>query len=223
MGASPGWTRGVGPAPRVGSGASGAAVRLAVPGQVPAGEHAAASWARPRRPASPAVGPLTVLRARRSRRRRPHRSCTLSSNACGPTRWRQDATRARPAQTTVHPSPPKALAGAHGETRVLHAIVDGGRLRPRLACPPLEVPTRGQGAHIWAARSWHRASCGGPPPHRSASRPRDASGSVEAVRSGMVLALLSGHGCTGAQPPPVELRYARRPRIAHGGNAMRTA
>src|SRR5262245_43654600 len=100
---------------------------------------------------------------------------------------------------------------------VLHAIVDGGRLRPRLACPPLEVPTRGQGAHIWAARSWHRASGGGPPPHRSASLPRDASGSVEAVRSGMVLALLSGHGCTGAQPPPVELRYARRPRIAHGG------
>src|SRR5262249_28521260 len=132
-------------------------LRRAVPGHVPAGEHAAASWARPRRPAGPTVGPLTVLRARRSRRRRPHRFGTLSSNACGPPRWRQDATRARPAQTTVRPSPPQALAGAHGETRVLHAIVDGGRLRPRLACPPLEVPTRGQGAHIWAARSWHRA------------------------------------------------------------------
>src|SRR5262249_40308582 len=142
MGASPGWTRGVGPAPRVGSGTSGAAVRRAVPGQVPAAEPRAASWARPRRPASPAVGPLTVLRERRSRRRRPHRSCPLSRNACGPPRWRPDAPRARPAQTTVHPAPPQALAGAHGETMVWHAIVDGGRLRPRLACPPVgRVPT----------------------------------------------------------------------------------
>src|SRR5262245_15911881 len=158
-GDSPGWTRGVGPAPRVGSGASGAAVRLAVPGQVPAGEHAADSLAQPRRPAGPAVGPLTVLRARRSRRRRPHRSCTLSSNACGPTRWRQDARRARPAQTTVHPAPPKALAGAHGETMVWHAIVAGGRLRPRLACPPLEVPICGplNLSHFVARKHWPKS------------------------------------------------------------------
>ena len=113
---------------------------------------------------APRSGPMTSLQAQRSRRRRPHHSCTLSSNACGHTRLRQDATRARPARTTIPLSQPTALAVAHGETMVLHAVVDSGRLRPRLACPPPEVPTRGQGAHILAARSWHHASCCGLPP-----------------------------------------------------------
>ena len=91
---------------------------------------------------APRSDPMTSLQVQRSRRRRPHRSCPLSRNACGPPRWRPDAPRARPAQTTVHPAPPQALAGAHGETRVWHALVDGGRLHPRLACPPVgRVPT----------------------------------------------------------------------------------
>src|SRR5215471_17737078 len=153
-----------------------------------ASNHARPVCSSSRMDASPGltrcVGP-----AQRSRRRRPHRSCTLSSNACGHTSLRQDATRARPARTTIPLSPPTALAVAHGETMVLHTVVDGGRLRPRLACSPPEVPTRGQGAHILAARSWHHASCCGLPPHRSAALPREASASVAAVCSGIVLAL----------------------------------
>ena len=155
MGASPGLTRCVVHAQRVGHGARGSAVRLAVPGRVPAGEHAADRLARPWRPEGPAVGPMPSLQARRSIRRRPHRSCTLSGNACGPPRVREGSTRAHPARTTVPPSPPKALAVAHGETMVRRAVVDGGRLLPRLACPPPEVPTRGQHAHISAAHPWH--------------------------------------------------------------------
>ena len=190
MGANPDLTQCVVHTQRVGHGARGSAVGLAVPGHVPAGEHAADSLTQPRRPEGPAVGPRTSLQARRSIRRRPHSSCPLSSNACGPTRLRQDATRGRPARTTVPRSQPKALAGAHGEIMVLRAVVDVGRLRPRLACPPSEMPTRGQSAHISAARSWHRASWCCPPPHRSSSLLRDASAIGEAARSGMVLALL---------------------------------
>src|SRR5262249_8440143 len=88
----------------------------------------------------------------------------------------------------------------------------------RRRCPPVgRVPTY-----------WQRALGTTPlvaayPPHRSAALPREASASVEAVCSGIVLALLCRHGCPGAQPPPAEPRYARRMRIAHGGNARRPA
>ena len=190
MGASPDLPRCVVHTQRLGHGTRGSAVCLAVPGHVPVGEHAADSLTQPRRPEGPAVGPRTSLQARRSIRRSPHSSRTLSSNACGHTRLRHDATRGRPARTTVPRSQSKALAGAHGEIMVLHAVVDVGRLLPRLACPPSEMPTRGQGAHISAARSWHCASCCCPPPHGSSSLLRDASAIGEAARSGMVLALL---------------------------------
>jgi hypothetical protein len=73
---------------------------------------------------------------------------------------------------------------------VLHAVVAVGCLLPHLVCPLPEVLTRGQDAHILAARAWPRASGCCPPPHLSALLPRHSSAIGEAARAGMVLALL---------------------------------
>ena len=162
-----------------------------MPGRVPAGEHPADRVARPWRPEGPAVGPMPSLQARRSIRRRPHSSCTLSGNACGPSQGEEGGLDAgSPCPDDGTSSPPKALAVAHGETMLLRAVVDVGRLLPRLACPPPEVPTRGQRAHISAAHPWH----GGPrrpaSPRVSHGVPMTSHVRAGPAHAGMVLALL---------------------------------
>ena len=177
-------------------------VRLAVPGRVPAGEHPADRVARPWRPEGPAVGPMPSLQARRSIRRRPHSSCTLSGNACGPPRVREGSTRAHPARTTV-PSPRRWLSLMGRPCCCAPSLT-------LVVSPSPGVPTAG-GAHPWGVPTYRQRTAWQRGPRRPAS-PRVSHGvpmtsHVRAgpAHAGMVLALLRAC-CTGAQYCPLRSR-----------------
>jgi hypothetical protein len=185
----------------VGPGVRGSAGHLAVPpgagGRAPCRQVGTTAAAR-----GPSGGPLASLQARCSIRRGQHRSCTLSSTACGPPRVRHGATRAHAARMTISPHS-QGYALAHCETRLRRAVVDGGRLLPRLACPLPEVPTRRQRAHRSAGGAWHGAPRRPASPRVSRGLPMASHARAGLARAGMMLALLREQvgRCAPRRPP----------------------